>query len=318
MKVTKNVEDSLPIEVLQKGFIITDEEIKNNPTLKLTVNKYYYFNSLYLQETEGDIFSNKSFEINARGITPSLRGGKDGISIFGVNFPDNKEYLPDVRLNLPEEKIKKIKKQNIFLIYYRKDLQKFYLEPVFDNKEVFFVFVKMTNPYLLTTETMAFCVLSYIFKIKVNNNNKKELLIEYGTNENLSQVEFNCDKKTEFYIGRKQDADIEITESQVSREQAMIYYEKGNWYIKDGGKEKPSGSGTWLFLDKKYEIKSDLIFMVGSSTIKLEYILPGNNEKIEEKKETNNIENKENKENEENKDNKENQESRESKENKEK
>ena len=81
-------------------------------------------------------------------------------------------------------------------------------------------------------------------------------------------------KKKEFYIGRKQGADIEITESKVSREQAMIYYENDNWYIKDGGKEKPSGSGTWLFLDKKYEIKSDMIFMVGTSTIQLDYIAP--------------------------------------------
>ena len=273
------------------------------------------------QETEGDIFSNQSFVINARGITPSLRKGQDGISIFGVNFPDNKEYLPDVRLNLPEEKIQKIKKQNIFLIYYRKDLQKFYLEPVFDNKEVFFVFVKMINPYLLTTETVAFCVLSYIFKIKVNNNNKKELLIEYGTNENLSQIEFNCEKKTEFYIGRKQDADIEITESQVSREQAMIYYENGNWYIKDGGKEKPSGSGTWLFLDKKYEIKSDIVFMVGSSSIKLDYILSKKLDKADDKKEIKKTENKENKgikgkENNNNKESKENVDNKEIKENK--
>ena len=134
------------------------------------------------------------------------------------------------------------------------------------------------NPYLLTTESVAFCVFSYIFKIKVNANNRKELLIEYGKNENLSEVGFNCEKKTEFYIGRKQDADIEIPDSQVSREQAMIYYENNNWYIKDGGKEKPSGSGTWLFLDKKYEIKSDMIFMVGSSSIKLDYILPQKHE----------------------------------------
>ena len=143
-------------------------------------------------------------------------------------------------------------------------MQKFFLEPVFDNKEVFFVFVKVINPFLLTNEATGFCVLNYIFKIKVSNN-KKELLIEYGANENLTQVEFNCEKKTEFYIGRKQ---------------AMIYYENNNWFIKDGGKDKPSGSGTWLFLDKKYEIKNDMIFMVGSSSIKLEYIPP---EETEEK-----------------------------------
>jgi len=169
------------------------------------------------------------------------------------------------------------------LIYYRKDLQKFYLEPVFDNKEIFFVFVKLLNPYLLTTESIAFCVLSYIFKIKVNKSNNKEVIIEYGKNENLTQVEFNCEKKKEFYIGRKQGSDIELPESEISREQAMIYYEKDNWYIKDGGKEKPSGSGTWLFLEKRYEITNDIIFMVGSSTIKLEYIPPQSDKDKEDK-----------------------------------
>ena len=59
--------------------------------------------------------------------------------------------------------------------------------------------MKVINPYLLTTESTGFCVLNYIFKIKVNSNNKKELLIEYGTNENLTSVEFNSEKKTEFY-----------------------------------------------------------------------------------------------------------------------
>ena len=38
------------------------------------------------------------------------------------------------------------------------------------------------------------------------------------------------------------------------------------------GKEKASGSGTWLFLDKRYEITNDIIFIVGSSTSTLEYI----------------------------------------------
>ena len=148
------------------------------------------------------------------------------------------------------------------MIYYRKDLQKFYLEPVFDNKEIFFVFVKILNPYLLTTESIAFCVLSYIFKIKVNRSNNKELII-------CLKPQFKNED-----IGRKQGSDIELPESEISREQAMIYYEKDNWYIKDGGKEKPSGSGTWLFLEKRYEITNNIIFMVGSSTIKLEYNPP--------------------------------------------
>ena len=39
MKATKNVEESLPIEILQKGFVISEKEIKTHPTLKLTVIK---------------------------------------------------------------------------------------------------------------------------------------------------------------------------------------------------------------------------------------------------------------------------------------
>jgi hypothetical protein len=41
MKTTQNIDESLPIEILQKGFKITEEEIKSHPTLKLTVIKFY-------------------------------------------------------------------------------------------------------------------------------------------------------------------------------------------------------------------------------------------------------------------------------------
>jgi hypothetical protein len=36
----------------------------------------------------------------------------------------------------------------------------------------------------------------------------------------------------------------------------MIYYENDNWYIKDGSIEKPSSSGTWLYVDKKFQINN--------------------------------------------------------------
>jgi hypothetical protein len=57
MKVTKNVENSLPIEILQKGFIISEEEIKNNPVLKLTVNKYNFLTKNILYRKQKEIFS---------------------------------------------------------------------------------------------------------------------------------------------------------------------------------------------------------------------------------------------------------------------
>jgi hypothetical protein len=48
-------------------------------------------------------------------------------------------------------------------------------------------------------------------------------------------------------MGRKTDCDLVINDPRFSREQSIFYYDstKSTWFIKDGSKEKPSGSGTW-------------------------------------------------------------------------
>ena len=50
MKDTKNIEENLPIEILQKGIIITEESIKNNPILKLTVINNIIISNLYRKQ----------------------------------------------------------------------------------------------------------------------------------------------------------------------------------------------------------------------------------------------------------------------------
>ena len=162
-----------------------------------------------------------------------------------------------------------------FLIYYRRDMQKYYLESISENKEHFFIFVLLSSPHILTTDTVIVSVLNYNFKIKTSQD-KKEVIIEYGQSENLTKSTFNKKKKKKFYIGRKADADIVITEGQVSREQTMIYFENDNWYIKDGG-ERPSGSGTWLFINKKYQIQDSFIFKIGPSKMKIDVNNNNNN-----------------------------------------
>lgn len=57
---------------------------------------------------------------------------------------------------------------------------------------------------------------------------------------------FKKDKET-ILIGRKGDCDIVINDQGFSREQCTVFFDNQskNWFIKDGGKEKLSGSGTW-------------------------------------------------------------------------
>jgi pSer/pThr/pTyr-binding forkhead associated (FHA) protein len=161
-------------------------------------------------------------------------------------------------------------------------MQKYYLESVNENKEHFFIFVLLSSPHILTQETVIVSVLNYNFKIKTSED-KKEVIIEYGQSENLSKSVFSNEEKKVFYIGRKTDADIVITEGQVSREQTMIYFENDNWFIKDGG-ERPSGSGTWLFINKKYQIQDSFTFKIGPSKMKID-VESNNCENKEDKKE---------------------------------
>ena len=90
-----------------------------------------------------------------------------------------------------------------FLIYYRRDMQKYYLESISENKEHFFIFVLLSSPHILTTETVIVSVLNYNFKIKTSQD-KKEVIIEYGQSENLTKSTFNNQEKKNFILEEKQ------------------------------------------------------------------------------------------------------------------
>ena len=51
-----NVEESLPIQVLQKDFKITEEEVRTHPTLKLTVIYYLYNRNIFIRKFLGIYF----------------------------------------------------------------------------------------------------------------------------------------------------------------------------------------------------------------------------------------------------------------------
>jgi hypothetical protein len=79
----------------------------------------------------------------------------------------NSSYSPDVPLNLPEDIVSKLQNPNIFHIYYRRDFQKFYLESIWWNKEIFFIFVRLDKPHVISNEIVV-SVQNYNFKIKPN------------------------------------------------------------------------------------------------------------------------------------------------------
>lgn len=69
--------ETIPIELIQKGIIITNQEEKENKIIYLEV--IIFFN----KETEGLMLSGKKIKITAKGLEGGLRNSSDGIVFFG-------------------------------------------------------------------------------------------------------------------------------------------------------------------------------------------------------------------------------------------
>ncbi len=78
-------------------------------------------------------------------------------------------YKNDFILNLDHEYMPKLLNSHIFVIYYRRDLQNFYLDNFDENKEKYFIFVRLDKPHpVFEGEDVLISVLDYNFKLKVD------------------------------------------------------------------------------------------------------------------------------------------------------
>lgn len=77
-------------------------------------------------------------------------------------------YFNDFILNIDSSYSPKLKSPHVFLIYYRSDLQKYYIDNVDENKEKYFIFVLLEHPYPVPVgEKILVAVLDFNFKLSV-------------------------------------------------------------------------------------------------------------------------------------------------------
>jgi hypothetical protein len=74
----------------------------------------------------------------------------------------------DFILNIDKDTLENVKNAHIFLLYYRRDFQSYYLRNVNENKETFFIFVFIDKPLAITGENTIVSVLNYNFKLSVD------------------------------------------------------------------------------------------------------------------------------------------------------
>ena len=73
-------------------------------------------------------------------------------------------------------------------------------------------------------------------------------------------------------IGRVDSNKISIKSNKLSRHQCQIEYKQGFWEVVDGDGTKHSTNGTWIFIEKPYEIYEGMVFKAGQTLFECHYL----------------------------------------------
>lgn len=76
----------------------------------------------------------------------------------------------------------------------------------------------------------------------------------------LIQDSLCSEEDQEIVIGRTPGCDIKIEDKLLSKMQATIRNEDGDWVLYDGCQGRESTNGTWLYLNEDCEIEHGMIF----------------------------------------------------------
>ncbi len=157
---SKVILDNLPIEILQNDAKISDLEVLNHPQIQIV-------------EESGSLLKDTEININAKGLVSETYKRQNGIVLFGDNKQDEEgKMINDAFLNLSD---KEHKQSTIFMIYYRRDSEKYFIKMVEKSKN-FFCFAKLCEPLRIRTGHI---ISVFHFNLKFTINEENSLSVDY-------------------------------------------------------------------------------------------------------------------------------------------
>mmetsp|Transcript_39541 Transcript_39541/g.29204 ORF Transcript_39541/g.29204 Transcript_39541/m.29204 type:complete len:212 (+) Transcript_39541:510-1145(+) len=78
----------------------------------------------------------------------------------------------------------------------------------------------------------------------------------------------------EIIIGRTPNCDIRIEDKLLSKAQATVKYEKGEWVLTDGFEGRESTNGTWLYLNEDWQLVDGMVFKSNQTFFEAKIIQP--------------------------------------------
>lgn len=253
------------MEYIQSHREITQDDINDAPLLLLE------------EDPNGNIFNKKQIKINAAGLIGG-RNLKDGVAIFGLEDPNNKEaFRADFNLNFSE----KFNYPYIFAIYYQSESKKYFIRAYCgqgsDNK---LLFIKLSGNYNLPLKQKEIISAgNLLFQISPVDNNCLEIVNLSKKDDNQVQKHlFDPTKIKEVTIGRGNNCNFSFQKDKsFSRVQTSFVYDetKNEWTIIDGSVTKSSTNGTWVFGTHSFEIKDQMIAEILTSKVKFSFLKNG-------------------------------------------
>lgn len=126
------------------------KEMKQN---KISESEEKNFPKITLKTIVGDAFNNEELIITSAGLKTSLRGARDSVTFFGCRQTDNTiDKMIDYELNISNSNISQVYSSILFLIYFKKDMKRFYIKSYIQNKDssniIPNVIIQITEPYV--------------------------------------------------------------------------------------------------------------------------------------------------------------------------
>ena len=212
----------------------------------------------------GELFSNKTLEIDKYGLRRSLKKKIDGIISFGIKSPEESPTNNKYDYLFDSDVVKKLNKKRshnsgkVFEILLDKKEKVFVL---FYTHPSLLLYYKITNKLSLECDKDYYLILGSVF---LSLNIKKSLKIKINIeveleNEKSQKYSFEI-KDLPIKIGRS-NCNINIPKQSVSKLHSIIDYENDAFYYQD---EKSTNGSTLLIKE------DDFLKLKGKMTFKLE------------------------------------------------
>ena len=224
----------------------------------------------------GELFSNKSIEIDKFGMKNGLRQKNDGLSIFGIkdNNDNTTQNSSDCDYYFDLEKIDETYnsklKGKIFAIYINKITQKYNL---YFLNETLILYYKINHNIFFDTEKDYYLILGDIFlTIQVKKPTKiseKAIYIQAEVeNEKPKKYTFTP-KETPIKIGRV-NCNINISKPSISKLHSIIDFADDKFYYKDC--QSTNGSTLLVREDDSLNIKGEMSFKLEDISFKIKEV----------------------------------------------